>query len=252
MLMTVRSSLWKMPPSPDQAYAYPSDGKVGTYTGSRATSPIPWMINVSLGLSGGTVVVVGTVVVSVVVSTSRVVAVVVGEDLAEVVGGVVAVLVVVVVANSAARRVDKTADVEEGVGGRVVATGASVLGAEGAALTVLSRLSAEEAEEPHAAAPTTIQTKSTAICGLLGRLTLWLRNFHHHRARRTRDLCDSAILTPELSPKRHLRYSRICAPGSGKRGRIAAGELRPAFSNHPPGLYSGKSLPLKPRDLQRT
>ena len=208
------------------------------------------MISVSLGLSGGTVVVVvtgavvvvvvGTVVVSVVVSASGVIAVVVGEDPAEVVGGVVVVVLVVVVAvNSAARRVDETADVEEGAGGRVVATGASVLGTEGAALTVLSGLSAEEAEEPHAAAPTTIQTRSTAICGLFSRLTLWLRNdFRHHRARRTRDLCDSAILTPEPSPKTHLRDSRTCAPGSGQSGRIAAGGPRAALSDHPPGLYS--------------
>ena len=207
------------------------------------------MISVSLGLSGGTVVVVvtgavvvvvvGTVVVSVVVSASGVIAVLVGEDPAEVVGGVVVVLVVVVAVNSAARRVDETADVEGGAGGRVVATGASVLGTEGAALTVLSGLSAEEAEEPHAAAPTTIQTRSTAICGLFSRLTLWLRNdFRHHRARRTRDLCDSAILTPEPSPKTHLRDSRTFAPGSGQSGRIAAGGPRAALSDHPPGLYS--------------
>ena len=125
------------------------------------------MISVSLDLSCGTVV----------VSTSGVVGVVVGDEVAGAVGGVV----VVVVVNSAAGRVEEAAEVEGDAGGLVVATGASVLGTEGSALTgrdrsprseesltVFSRLSAEE---PHAATPIAIHTKSTAIFGVLGRLT---------------------------------------------------------------------------------
>jgi len=134
------------------------------------------MISVSLGLAGGI-----AVVAVVVVSDWSVVEVVVGRVMD---GEVVDEAVVVA---PAAGEVEEAAGVGGGAGKLVVTTGASVPVSPATtlagpacstgttdALSVFPERSAEADDEPHAAAPITTHSTSTAICSLFTRLTLWL------------------------------------------------------------------------------
>lgn len=156
------------------------------------------MISASLGRTGGAterVVAVAAERVVVVVFDAAVV------DVLAVTNVVVTGVVEVVVASAAG-------DVEGGAGGPVVTVEASEPVAEGFPLpgpscstgtadapTVPPVRSTEAADELHAAAATATNSKSTVLCSLIPRLTLWLRQ--RLPPYRGRDRCDSAILNPE-------------------------------------------------------